>query len=273
MTVTDHDLFMFDLRGYHIFPAVLSSNEINELQDFLETQRNAPESLPREQRTLPGGAAAKLIDHPLVMDLLTKVIAKRDKIRLEKCDYFYRTRGQGGWSPHAGGRTLHPNYAYNFHNGGIYAGMCRVVWELNEVDMWRGGTAFMPGSHKANLPFTDEVDRFPETEPEREMGAWSTYACPPGSLVIFSEATRHSTVPWDMDHPRMAIFSLYNHIQVRHNKPTCFDPPVIEALSPEHQMFFRDIYWPGFDTPERAGICTPSPASAAATLPAAEPVR
>ncbi|MEX0745250.1 MAG: phytanoyl-CoA dioxygenase family protein [Phycisphaeraceae bacterium] len=265
MSITDHDLFMFDLRGYQLFPSVLSAGEIAELKDFLEIQRTDPESLPREQRTLPGGPTAKLIDHPVVMEFLTKVIAKRDKIRLEKCDYFYRERGQGGWNPHAGGRTLHPNYAYNYHNG-IYAGMTRLVWELNEVELWKGGTAFMPGSHKANLPFSDEVDRLPETDVERYAGAWNTYACPPGSLLIFSEATRHSSVPWQMDHPRMAIFSLYNHIQVRHNKPCTFDPPVIEALSPEHRMFFRDVYYPGFDHPDRAAICTPSPAAAAATL-------
>jgi hypothetical protein len=34
----------------------------------------------------------------------------------------------------------------------IYAGMTRIVWELNEVVRGKGGTCLIPGSHKAEVP-------------------------------------------------------------------------------------------------------------------------
>jgi hypothetical protein len=239
-----HDRIVFDLKGYVVKPAVLSVDEVEELKAFVLRQKNEPESLPPHQRRLPGGPFEKLIDHPAVMDVLLDVIdSDVEKIRLENVFLSYREPGDSRWDPHAGGRTTNPNYAYNFHDGRIYAGMTRVVWELTEVLENQGGTCFIPGSHKSNL----NIRKAPPSIDARDSGLWESYGCPPGSLVVFSEAVRHSADAWrHPKHPRMAIFCAYNHINVRHHKPN-FAPEVIEALSPEHQRFFREVYHPQFD--------------------------
>ena len=81
----------------------------------------------------------------------------------------------------------------------------------------------------------------------RDSGLWESYACPPGSLVVFSEPVRHSADTWrNPNNPRMTIFCAYNHINVRHHKPA-FSPEVLAGLSPDHQRFFSEVYHPQFD--------------------------
>mgnify|MGYP006369303959 FL=1 len=245
VNMSEHDRVVFDLKGYIVKPAVLSKNEIEIIKEFTLRQKNNPESLPPHERYLPGVAFAQLIAHREVMNVLLNVIdPDPEKIRLENVFLSHRQQGEGEWKPHAGGRTTNPNYAYNFHDGRIYAGMVRVVWELNEVLENKGGTCFIPGSHKANYNIrTNPV----KSIDARNSGLWESYGCPAGSLIIFSEAVRHSADFWqNSQSPRIAIFCAYNHINVRHHKPD-FKPAVIEQLAPKHQRFFRDVYHPQFD--------------------------
>ena len=243
--MTQHDRVVFDLKGYIVKPAVLDPDEVKVIKEFVLQQKDNPESLPPHERCLPGGPFARLIDHSAVMNVLLDVIDPDPaKIRLENVFLGYRQLGDGEWKPHAGGKTTNPNYAYNFHDGRIYAGMTRVVWELDEVIENKGGTCFIPGSHKANYNIrTDPVASIDA----RDSGLWESYSCPPGSLVIFSEAVRHSGDFWqNAQNPRVAIFCAYNHINVRHHKPST-PPEVIEKLSAKHQQFFREVYHPLFD--------------------------
>ena len=243
--VNEHDRIVFDLKGFIVKPAVLNEDEVKVLKELVLRQKNDPESLPIHERCLPGGAFAKLIDHPAVINVLLDVIdLDIEKIRLENVFLNYREMGEGEWKPHAGGLTTNPNYAYNFQHGRIYAGMTRVVWELNEVLQDKGGTCFIPGSHKANYNIrTNPVASIDA----RDSGLWESYSCPPGSLIIFSEAVRHSADFWqNPNNPRISIFCAYNHINVRHHKPD-IPPEVIKKLAPKHQRFFKDVYHPQFD--------------------------
>lgn len=242
--MTEEEMVLFDLKGYILFPAVLSEEEIGPIKEQCEKLRRDKESLPPEARTIPGGPASVLIDHPAIMRVLHTVIDDdTNKIRLESAFLSYRHKDDGhkGWNPHAGGRTVNPNYSYQYHDGRIYSGMTRVVWELNEVEKGKGATAFIPGSHKSN--FRKKLDAF--DDPNSKM--WDHYACPPGSLLVFSEAVRHASCTWTQDVPRMALFYLYNHINVRHTRPD-FPAEMLDSLSPEHRRFFNEVYHPQFDT-------------------------
>jgi hypothetical protein len=246
-TLTDEERFLFDLKGYLLFPAVLSDSEIEPIKEQCEKIKHDKESLSPESQQLPGGPASVLIDHPAVMRVLHTIIDDdTEKLRLENAFLSYRTIDDGhkGWTPHAGGRTVNPNYSYQYHNGRIHAGMTRVVWELNPVKEWQGGTAFIPGTHKSNYrPFPAHYD-------DQDSGVWETYGCPPGSLLIFSEGVRHTACPWKMETPRMTLFYCYNHINVRHHKPGLSDT-TLDSLSPEHRRFFNDVYHPQFDRWEK----------------------
>ena len=112
-------------------------------------------SLPPEARCLPGGPASKLIDHPgdyagVAYGLLTM---RRRRIRLEGAFLSYRFKGDNhrGCTPHAGGKSVNPNYSYQYHDGRIYfrddAGGLGIEWR-GEGER---GTAFIPGSHRVQL--------------------------------------------------------------------------------------------------------------------------
>jgi hypothetical protein len=44
----------------------------------------------------------------------------------------------------------------------------------------------------------------------------------------------------------MALFFLYNHINVRHSRPD-FTDEMLASLSAEHRRFFNEVYHPQFD--------------------------
>jgi hypothetical protein len=246
--LSEEQQFVFDLKGYVVLPGVLDTALVSRLKAQIEQLETDPESLPPAERSLPGGAFAELIDHPQVKGLLDFAIAKNpEKWRLESTFYSVRQNGDVGIGPHGGGPTLNPNYHYHAHNEKVYTGMLRVVFELNEVEYDKGGTLFMAGSHKSNFKIPKYIFDPEQREAVTSSFLFDRYACPPGSIVAFAEAVCHSGNTWsNPKHPRMAIFYAYNHVNVRHHKPS-FDPAVIAGLSEERQAFFREVYHPQFD--------------------------
>lgn len=248
-TMTDEEVTEFDLKGFILFPSVLSEAEIAPIKAQCEQLRENKDGLPPAEQCLPGGAASVLIDHPAIERVLHTIIDDdTTKIRLENTFLSYRTIDDGhrGWTPHAGGVSVNPNYNYQYHDGRIHSGMTRVVWELNEVEEGKGGTAFIPGSHKSNfrkkLPLFDDPD----------SGVWETYGCPPGSLLVFSEAVRHTSCVWTSEIPRMALFFAYNHINVRHHRPN-YTQEMLDSLPPKKRRYFNEVYHPQFDNDQWNG--------------------
>ncbi len=72
--MTDEEKFRFDLSGFLVRPAILSKDEVGAIVDQLDRIKHNPESLPPEHRTVPGGAASVLIDHPKVIEVLHRAI-------------------------------------------------------------------------------------------------------------------------------------------------------------------------------------------------------
>ena len=73
-TLTEREIALFDLKGYLLFPAVLSEDELAPIKAQCEKLRTDKASLPPEARCLPGGPASVLIDHPAIMRVLHTVI-------------------------------------------------------------------------------------------------------------------------------------------------------------------------------------------------------
>ena len=73
-TLTEREIALFDLKGYLLFPAVLSEDELAPIKAQCKKLRTDKASLPPEARCLPGGPASVLIDHPAIMRVLHTVI-------------------------------------------------------------------------------------------------------------------------------------------------------------------------------------------------------
>ncbi len=244
--MSEYEKFLFDLKGFLVIPSVLTDDEVRAVREHTEMLSKNPKCLPEHHRAPIAGPAEFLIDHPRVMGILQEVIDPGpERIRLESVFVSNRSAEDTNnpWRPHVGGKNLDPSLSYRFHNGLIYSGMTRIVWELNEVVKGQGGTCLVPGSHKANLASAQD-GTWPEEADDPDSGVWETYGCPPGSLVVFSEGVRHTGAPWtNPDNPRRAILIAYNHVTVRFHEPKpCMNPVVIGGLSQERQKFFQDVW-------------------------------
>ena len=102
----------FDLKGYLLFPSVLSEEDMAPIRAQCEALRSDHETLPPAARCPLGGAADEPIDHPVMLRVLHGIIDDETEKLRQKTAFSYRTMGDGyrGWNPHAGGRSVNPNY-------------------------------------------------------------------------------------------------------------------------------------------------------------------
>ena len=241
--MTDEEKFRFDLTGFLVRPAILAQDEIGAIVDQIDRIKHDPESLSPEERAMPGGAASLLIDHPKVLEVLHEIIGK--DVRLEGTFCVWREKGEWAGDLHGGGpQQIDPIFGYRCQNGRIHAGMVRVIFELTDVSKEDGATHFIPGSHKANFPM--HPDHMSLAEGERSEFLTS-YECPAGSAIFFSENTCHAGPVWQRDTPRVAVLNAYSHLATHWHRLT-IPPEVIRALPREKQAYFREPWIADFRT-------------------------
>jgi hypothetical protein len=249
--LTQEQKYVFDMRGWLLIPGVLDETEIAEMQDFCNRLRHNPESIPEAHRTTYGGPLEELIDHPSVVAFGNEFLAAPNLasqscygFRMEMSFPSFRTATDNPpfkFSPHNGsGMFRLPGDCHTYHciPGKAQCGLARVIWELNPVEKTDGATLFISGSHKAAYTA-------PPTAYEIDSPLWESYACPPGSVVFFTEALSHSGQPWNNPtYDRMAIFNAYNHINTRWSlaRPR---PDQFNAMPPKRQSLFREAYTSG----------------------------
>ena len=244
--LTAEQIYAFDTHGWFLIPEVFTGSELKEMRDFGYRLHHEPDSIPEHERSTLGGPFQKLIDHPLVVSLLNEFTAHPAVTNhecygftVESTNLFYRTPGMGGFGPHNGNGLLRfPGdvHYYNAFPGKGYSPHTRIVWELNEVKKGQGGTLLVTGSHKSVYTAPPEIQN-----PESDI--WSTYGCPPGSLLFFTEALTHSANPWtNTDNDRIAIFNLYSPVDSGYARVYKPHPKLLESMPPLRRTLFRNRY-------------------------------
>lgn len=243
MAMTDSERFHFDLAGFMVRPAILAPDAIEAIVDQIDRIKHDPESLPAAHRAVPGGPSSVLIDHPRVIDVLHDVIGP--EIRLESSSSVWRSKGEAHGDLHGGGpQQGDPIFGYRVNNGRIHAGMVRVVFELTDVSKDDGGTHFIAGSHKSNFPMhPDHLS----LEPGRRSPFLTTYECPAGSAIFFTENVCHAGPEWRRDTPRVAVLNAYAHLATHWHRLT-LPAEVLESLPREKQAYFRPPWIADFRT-------------------------
>lgn len=238
--------YAFDTHGWFLVPEVFTGSELKEMRDFGYRLHHDPESIPEHERSAIGGPLQQLIDHPLVASVLNEftahpAVSGRDRygFSVESTSLFYRTPGMGRFGPHNGNGLLRfPGdvHYYNAFPGKGYSPHTRIVWELEPVKKGEGGTLLVTGSHKS--VYTAPVDI---QNPESDI--WSTYGCPGGSLLIFTEALTHSATLWrNTDNDRIAVFNLYSPVDSGFAKVYKPHPKLLAEMPPLRQTLFRNRY-------------------------------
>ena len=237
--MTEEQKFIFDLKGWIAIPGVLSPSETDAIRDHVVALYEDSKSLEPMDRYSLSGPAQKLLDHPVVVGVLREILAvdRSDSCYGFRCENSFpvvRSIDCGGRKPHGGGGST-GIFGYNCVNGRIFSGLTRVVWELNQVDEGDGGTLFLSGSHKGN---------FGVHEAHRQLDSplFETYQCPPGSVVVFSEAICHAGPLWrNADRKRISIFNCYAPAEAQYHKLN-LPPEVIDAMPPKRRTLFRGVW-------------------------------
>ena len=250
VNMTEEQKFFFDLHGWILLPSVLSGVEIEAMK--AEVYAGAKQSYE--------GELQNLLDHPAIVGILTEILSEPphvwDDCYSFRCESSFTTVRPPGWSkmersdmglPHV---VSPPQQAhamrYQVAGKKIFAGLTRVVWELEEVKAGSGGTSFLSGSHKAHFnyggpdPYRQNISDSPWEASMR--AAMDDYGCPPGSVVIFTESLVHAANDWaNPDNARCAVFNCYNSIWAQWHRLN-LSHEIIEAMPPKRRTLFRGTW-------------------------------
>lgn len=229
--MTDEQKFFFDLRGWMLLPGVLSPSECEAVRAHVLSGGSPFE-----------GPAQELTDHPAVVDILSEILGMgetADDHYAFRCEGAFHTVRSQGWTPGGterphGGPGVGPQ---NYHTDGrhLYSGLTRVVWELNPVEKGDGGTLFLTGAHRTRFPYPESV--LAPDNPHLE-----DYACPAGSVVIFTESLLHAATAWkNPEVQRVAIFYAYNHYSAQYHRLNLAHETIL-AMPEKRRSLFRGVY-------------------------------
>ena len=145
--MTEEQKFFFDIRGWILLPGVLSEEEIGTMKAEaygVETVQNSQSTNPKQSFQ---GSLQALLDHPAIVGVLSEILSEEpflsDDYYAFRCENSFITIRPPGWSkqerrdgglPHVVRPPQQANaMRYQAAGGKIFAGLTRVVWELEEV--------------------------------------------------------------------------------------------------------------------------------------------
>ena len=248
--MTEEQKFFFDLRGWILLPAILSESAVEEMKS--EVYAGARQSYQGELQSL--------LDHPAIVGILNEILSEDPFVHEDcygfRCEGSFTTVREPGWRKVSRGDNGLPHVVrppqqanamrYQVAGGKIFAGLTRVVWELEEVRKGQGGTSFLSGSHKAHFnyggpdPFRPNISESPWENSMRDI--MEDYSCPPGSVVIFTESLVHAANDWtNPDNPRCAVFNCYNSVWAQWHRLN-LSHEIIETMPSKRQSLFRGTW-------------------------------
>jgi ectoine hydroxylase-related dioxygenase (phytanoyl-CoA dioxygenase family) len=231
------DRYRFDLNGFLVLPDVLDRSQIRELKDAITAR---PESAPgptiQDQRFGFSGeflgwhqGFRDLIDHRVVIGVLDDLIGP-----FARLDHAYGVK----MAPGTAGLGLHgppwPFDAAQFyvHRGGrMWNGLLVFAWALTAATPGHGGFGCIPGSHRASEPAPREAEALVVEVPQ-----------PAGSLLVFTEALLHCTIPWEAEENRLSVFYKYSPGNSSWSPHPAVPPEVLPLLTEGQRRLVEPPY-------------------------------
>lgn len=201
--LTASERYFFDINGYLVINDVLPRDEARRLNDVITGRLRQPAGSSIESQRFDAGfllwdlGFRALLDHPVVLPRLRDLLG--DHLRLDHTYGIVMAPGTSGLGLHGGGTPWDPSQYYAHRNGRLHSGLTTVTWSLVDAGAGAGGFGCIPGSHKAAEPL-----------PAGVPADWITeIPMPAGSLLIFTEALTHCTLPWRAGYERRAALFKY----------------------------------------------------------------
>ena len=291
--MSDADKFLFDTNGFVVVPDVFGAEDLKRFHDAIDAHADAIHERKGQLRLTRGGK-----DDPLRGDGVTgrKDLAgflgweapHREPFREVLCHpklvpYLHDLVGPGyrldhnplcilqdpgaeGFEFH-GGSTLddgswnHP-LGYDFRHGKMRCNLLAFAVHLTDVREGDGGFAIVRGSHKSNFACPPAM---------RRLESATEHAYQPkikaGSVVVFTEATTHGTLPWRGDTQRRNLIYRFSPATSAYGRgwaenggwPSSF----LDGMSEAQLATMQPPYHPRLDrvavAPDGSGVVTPAP--------------
>jgi hypothetical protein len=197
--LSSRDRKAFARDGYLRFDGVLTPAEVQQLRAVIEAQGlPTPGEDVMDQRF--GGASSllawdpamvALLDHPVVVDVLREFIGPF--ARLDHAYGIMMRPGTSGLGVHGPAQPFDASQYYVERDGAIRSGLLSCAWSLTDGRPSDGGFGCVPGSHRKRRPH--DIVEVPQ---------------PLGSLLVFTEALTHCTIPWRGAQDRYVLMYKYS---------------------------------------------------------------
>ena len=214
---SDEERFFFDVNGYLVREGVLSTGEVDVVNSLIDAQRLPPPAEDLMTQRFSGmlewgDPFLDLLDHPAVMTVLPSLVG--DTMRLDHVYGIFMRAGTSGLTLHGGATPWDPSQYYVWRDGAAHNGLVGVMWGLSDSGPGDGGFCCIPGSHKANLEVPESVASY---------GAHRDWLkevpLPKGSMLVFTEALCHGTLPWQGRAERRTVVYKYAPGHLAWNPP------------------------------------------------------
>jgi hypothetical protein len=203
--LTSLDRYRFDTQGYVLFEDVLPATTVDGLRAAVAARGLPPpgECIESQRFGWHGELLAwhqgfrDLLDHSLVAAVLDAFIGPY--ARLDHAYGIVMAPGTSGLAVHGPASPFDPAQYYVHRGGAIRSGLLSFSWALCDGKPGDGGFGCIPGSHRADEPVPAGADRLVQEVPQ-----------PPGSLLVFTEALVHCTLPWRGGSDRLVVLYKYS---------------------------------------------------------------
>jgi hypothetical protein len=228
------DRYTFDVRGYLLFDQVLDRRTVARLRQLIDAQGLPPadETIER-QRFGQGGrmfgwdpAFSDLLDHPMALAVVNELIGPY--VRLDHAYGITMRPGTAGLGLHGPAEPFDASQYYLHRQGAMRTGLLTLTWSLTDGGSGDGGFGCIPGSHRASEPLPRGAESLVVEVPQKA-----------GSLLVFTEALMHRTIPWQGSDTRWALLFKYSPGSTAWDPSPGATPEVIAAMTERQQRFFQ----------------------------------
>ena len=170
--MTETERYIFDLNGYLVIPAALSTQEVNEINEVMDrvvpdwhVKDNAGHTAMQDESTDLtkdavelhydrlldwGEAIRKLVGHETILPYMIELIGPT--LRLDHQYAILMRPKLAAANLLCDGTAYDPVRSYHFKNGWIFSGLTTVFYALTDIPVGTGGFCCIPGSHKSSIP-------------------------------------------------------------------------------------------------------------------------
>lgn len=224
----------FDVQGYLLLERALDRRAVDRMRAAIAAQRlPAPDGTIERQRYGQGGrlfewdpAFADLIDHPWVLAILSDVIGPH--VRLDHAYGIIMAPGTAGLGLHGPAEPFDPAQYWTARMGHLRSGLLSCSWSLVDGGPGQGGFGCIPGSHRASEPLPPGAESLVVEVPQ-----------PAGSLLVFTEALAHCTIPWRSPETRLTVLLKYSPGSSAWDPSPAAAPEAVARMPPRRQLFFQ----------------------------------